>query len=64
MKSVKAPSNNGVAFRTLGKNTGVETPVNVNDGVVCKQNGKAVECFVCGGNHYADKCPTTNKDQT
>ena len=24
---------------------------------------KDVECFVCGGSHYANKCPTKDKNK-
>eukprot|EP00957_Ditylum_brightwellii_P149372 11376596-Ditylum_brightwellii.AAC.1 len=34
-----------------------------NEGKVLDRNRKEVECFICGGNHYALKCPNKKKGE-
>ena len=56
-KTVAASSvSDGVAFTTY-ENEDEEFVNAYTDKVIRKKNGQAVKCFICGKNHYADKCP-------
>eukprot|EP00957_Ditylum_brightwellii_P187954 14310133-Ditylum_brightwellii.AAC.1 len=56
-------SSNEVAFVTEGKtnkecDSGKEEELTlIHEGKIVDRNGKEIECYNCGGNHYASKCP-------
>eukprot|EP00957_Ditylum_brightwellii_P001441 112577-Ditylum_brightwellii.AAC.1 len=60
--------NDGVAFATDGDRTSdgdVESEDNAalaNDGRVVDRNGNEIKCFICGKNHYANRCPNQNQE--
>eukprot|EP00957_Ditylum_brightwellii_P211200 15365881-Ditylum_brightwellii.AAC.1 len=60
-------SNDGVAFAIDGDDgtpneEGDESDAVLNsNGKVVDRNGNEVKCFICGKNHYANKCPDKDK---
>eukprot|EP00957_Ditylum_brightwellii_P131275 10012305-Ditylum_brightwellii.AAC.1 len=62
-------SSNEVAFVTEGEtneedDSGKEEEITlIHDGKIVDRNGKEIECYNCGGNHYASKCPEQSEGE-
>ena len=65
--SNKIPSfrtNNGVSFNTMGKEDQDKNTTNKElDGLLKIRSRKVVKCFICGGNHYANRCKHKNSNE-
>eukprot|EP00957_Ditylum_brightwellii_P094476 7193763-Ditylum_brightwellii.AAC.1 len=65
--SIPGPSNNGIAYTTVGDDpeedkTNAEGTVLANKGkgkerVIHTRRGDLIKCYLCGGNHFSNMCP-------